>query len=257
MRYLLLHILLIITATASAQQPQWAVIEDPDGFTNIRLQPSSAAPAPHKITIYEVFPCEKQAGDWWKYHVSGTTMQRIFPAGYGYVHKSRVRFVKDLPDSLFSNTCSRILRHYLSIITRRNKLYDEYLANGKKFTPKEQAAYESLGNKGVYLYDNGYQQLMEMMPAFLHRTRDSSLLLDWCHVLTEDTGSASETPGYAMGDLFLMAPEWVLRVIRPLPKRAHSIVIGQIEFGIMMNDQLPPAKLAAFEKRLKQAEKPD
>ncbi|WP_423735509.1 hypothetical protein [Chitinophaga caseinilytica] len=251
MRFLTL-ILACCAQSAFAQQQNWAVINDPDGFTNVRLQPSATSPAPYQVNQYQVFSCTKQPGDWWVFEIpEGTPMP--LPDGKGYIHKSRVRLFSEMPDSALQSTICRLLAHHLETIVASNRLFDKYLANGKKFSAEDEATYKKLGQLREDVYEYSYYPLMTYMPGYLQRTRDSVVLLAWCKVLAEDTGSASESPGYAMGELFRQAPEWVIRIIRPLPKRERSIVIGQIEFGLM-EVKLPEAKRKAFEKRLNELE---
>ncbi|WP_126243412.1 SH3 domain-containing protein [Chitinophaga rhizosphaerae] len=249
----LTFLLLFCVKFVTAQQFERAIIEDPDGFTNVRAQPASSAPALYKVTASEVFECEKMTGDWWKFRSFHPGAQQL-PNGTGYIHKSRVRILKDLPDSSQRLVYRNILHAYHDITRQHNQQFDTYLANGKKFTPVQDKDYKESGKRHEELHDYAYSQVLELMNAYLLRTRDSLVLLDWCQVFAEDTGSAAEYPGDAIAALFEAAPEWVIRVIRPLPKRERSIVIGQIEFGLMMDEDLPDAKRMAFEKRLKQLE---
>ncbi|MGE7775544.1 hypothetical protein ACQKLP_12520 [Chitinophaga sp. NPDC101104] len=251
MRLFILSLFLFAQAS-SAQQKNWAVINDPDGSTNVRLQPSATSPAPYQVSQYQVFSCTKQPGDWWRFEIPASTAIPL-PGGKGYIHKSRVRLFREMPDSALQTTICRILANYRASVVAHSRSFDKYLANGKRFSADEEAEHKKLVSRSENLHEYGYVPLLFYMPDYLQRTRDSVVLLEWCRVLAEDTGSASETPGYAMAEIFSQAPEWVARIIRPLPKRERSVVTGQILFGLM-ELKLPEAKRKAFEKRLRELE---
>ena len=60
-----------------------AVIDDPDGFTNVRSGRSASSPVVAKVTRHEQFFTYKQKGDWWEVRTrDGIT---------GYMHASRIR----------------------------------------------------------------------------------------------------------------------------------------------------------------------
>ncbi len=87
-RFLLALCLLLATAlTSFARAQNRGVINDPDGFTNVRVRASTESPVVAKVIAGEVFAFESRAGsfaEWVKVTLaSGQT---------GWMHASRVRF---------------------------------------------------------------------------------------------------------------------------------------------------------------------
>lgn len=66
-----------------------AVIEDPDGFVNVRSRPDVKSDVVLKIQKDEFFTCEPSESEWW--------FVKDFFDNEGYMHKSRIRLIKDLP----------------------------------------------------------------------------------------------------------------------------------------------------------------
>jgi hypothetical protein len=66
-----------------------AVIEDPDDFVNMRSKADTNSEVVLKIQRDEFFVCEPEESDWWRV--------KDFFGNEGYMHKSRIRLVKDLP----------------------------------------------------------------------------------------------------------------------------------------------------------------
>ena len=62
-----------------------AVINDPDGYTNVRNQPNGNAPIIDKIYDGDKFTVEMVDANWWK----ATTTSNV----KGYIHKSRVQII--------------------------------------------------------------------------------------------------------------------------------------------------------------------
>jgi hypothetical protein len=62
-----------------------AVIDDPDGYTNVRRQRSASSEIVAKLTAGERFYTYKQPGNWWQVKTAGGAV--------GYVHVSRIKLV--------------------------------------------------------------------------------------------------------------------------------------------------------------------
>lgn len=60
-----------------------AVIEDPDGYTNLRSRPSTDAPIVARVDAGEMFTTFRQPGLWWQVRTADGTI--------GYMHRSRIR----------------------------------------------------------------------------------------------------------------------------------------------------------------------
>lgn len=67
-----------------------AVINDPDGYTNVRSGPSTTDPVVARIKDGEVFQTDPKQGAWWRVRTDAGTV--------GYVHQSRIRLLADQSD---------------------------------------------------------------------------------------------------------------------------------------------------------------
>jgi hypothetical protein len=79
-------------AAAEQEEPtvgRLAVIEDPDGFVNMRSKPDANSEVVLKIQRDEFFVCEPSESEWWRV--------KDFFDNKGYMHRSRIRLLKDLP----------------------------------------------------------------------------------------------------------------------------------------------------------------
>ena len=62
-----------------------AVIDDPDGFTNIRSGKSASSAVLARVTRHEQFSTFRQDGEWWQVRTRDGTI--------GYMHASRIRVI--------------------------------------------------------------------------------------------------------------------------------------------------------------------
>jgi len=67
-----------------------AAINDSDGYTNVRKAPDPHSKVVLKIEEDELFLCETGKYAWWK--------AKDFFGNQGFIHRSRVRFYRDLAD---------------------------------------------------------------------------------------------------------------------------------------------------------------
>jgi hypothetical protein len=70
---------------ATAQFTQAAMIDDPDGFTNIRSGPSTNFPVVARIDRGEVFTTYPQSGEWWQVRTADSRV--------GFMASSRIRVI--------------------------------------------------------------------------------------------------------------------------------------------------------------------
>ena len=87
-----LALICVNVAAAEGEQEtvgRLAVIQDPDGFVNIRAKPDTDSEVVLKIQEDEFVVCEPAESDWWRV--------KDFFGNEGYMQKSRIRLVRDLP----------------------------------------------------------------------------------------------------------------------------------------------------------------
>lgn len=64
-----------------------AIINDPDGYTNVRQAANGKSPIVARVDQNITFSTHVQPGDWWQV--------RVYPNILGYMHKSRVLMIRD------------------------------------------------------------------------------------------------------------------------------------------------------------------
>lgn len=117
------HVLLILimwlaTLCVDAQQLQKAVINDPDGYTNVRKGQGSGTAIVGRINDGEVFYVQKLSNNsWWPVYLqkNGTRL--------GYMHKSRVSILGKEASSASSSTKGFVQGTYTKDVERFNYSY--------------------------------------------------------------------------------------------------------------------------------------
>ncbi|HSY61105.1 MAG TPA: hypothetical protein VK796_04470 [Cytophaga sp.] len=124
MKRLLLIFIFCIAAFYS--NAQLAIIQDPDGYVNLRAKPDVSSDILMKVTTADVFFCfeEEAKGDWYAADVYSNGEQNQF----GYIDKYRVKFIYDY-DSL---SVSQLLKDK---IVFKNKTIEVEIKT-KPFDPK-------------------------------------------------------------------------------------------------------------------------
>ena len=84
-------IIFLLTIISSDVFAQLAVIEDKDGYVNIRKEPNSSGVIVGKLTEKDIFWCFEEGNDWYPIDTEATDNNAIS----GYVHKSRIKFLTD------------------------------------------------------------------------------------------------------------------------------------------------------------------
>ncbi len=74
----------------------YAVIDDADGYTNIREAPNSKSAIVGRVESGHRFRTHPQAGEWWQVKISADL--------YGYMHRSRILILRDVKQQVVPNT---------------------------------------------------------------------------------------------------------------------------------------------------------
>lgn len=90
MKKVVLFILMLCSGLGMVAQTLYrAVINDPDGYTNVRDQQSSNSDIVLRISKDEVFFVQKGKGNWWPVYLYKDGSKE------GYIHSSRVKIIND------------------------------------------------------------------------------------------------------------------------------------------------------------------
>lgn len=245
-------LLLLISISATAQTSSLAVINDPDGFTNIRRSPGAQASVAAIVLKDQPFYVEPSQSEWWKVNAVMWNMASL--AGFeGFIHKSRVQFVRELPDSVQQGFFKRQLR----AIRQQCKLADALRekAFDRQTNALDKTLFDSATHTRMRAYDATYESLVEDVRIYLCRTKDVLILKEWLQAEIDTEKSASEIPSIALGECYICQPDWLLEQLRSFPKARRIHFYDDIAHGLTFADDLPSAKLSKLEQQLTQERK--
>ena len=174
---------LLMTLLATSVFGEVGVINDPDGYTNVRKEKSTSSPIVSKIFKGEVFSYQPVKGDKW-YSV-------IIKGQSGYVHSSRIVNVLSLPNA------REVL---LEIFRKENQLL--------------QLQTERTKNEHSEFFENVYCAVLESAGEFIAKNQDDELYKLMVENMLLNKGSASETPSFALGYVFIADPQWASGILK-------------------------------------------
>lgn len=95
--------LLFVFCVSFCAQAQLAIIQDSDGYVNMRSEPSNSGKIIRKLIASDMFFCLKPDGDWYAIAVY---VKDSLQYSSGYIHKSRVKFIHEY-DSVYLSQASK------------------------------------------------------------------------------------------------------------------------------------------------------
>ncbi|RPD42090.1 SH3 domain-containing protein [Chitinophaga barathri] len=246
---LFLSLILGLMPYVSFAQHNIACINDPDGFTNVRKTPGLQSEITGKIINEEFFYCEPNANEWWKITMNGME---------GYIHRSRVRMLNDLPDSVNADIFQRNFSQYTQQVKKKHDIWLKYNEKEKRWRdPKDSLAYKKARKEHGRQFETKLDPLMLAFSPYFCRTRDTATLILVFRYMLTDTGSASETPDDTVGECYICQPETVLQVIAGFPRKERGGLYAAVELGLV-NHSFGKEKETVYQrlsKQLKDAEK--
>ncbi len=164
------------------QDAKKGVINDPDGYTNIRSGQGTEFEVIGKLFEDEIFLYSPvDSSNWWVVYKYWNL--------YGFVHKSRI---KDI-----STFTAQELKPKLSAIFRQElKLFREESSEWMDF------------------HEKTFNHSLGMFESYVCRTKDEEMFKLFISILQAEDGSADESPAFALGKVFLCQPDWVLSRIQ-------------------------------------------
>jgi len=115
----------------------YAVINDVDGYTNVRKSPDVKAPIVGKIYRYHLFKCEANKTNWWKALYIDRDNSGKANWIEGYVYKNKVTIFPDWKAIDLKSGKIKVRVNTALYISRKHKFQkideDTYLIDGKRF----------------------------------------------------------------------------------------------------------------------------
>lgn len=215
-RFTIIFIIIFYSVNAFSQGHELAIINDPDGNTNVRSGPGTDHEVIQKVFKNELFLyVDKPSDNWLKIFISKDNYQQIS----GFIHKSRVQDLKTVKINHIKNLVEHIFNKELD-------LYNSYKAN----TDKRQ--------QWTAHHEFQFDEILDSFVALICDTEDLETFNLFNKIILKEEGSADELPAFAIGEIFNCKPEWTLKNI-PKSKNYYD----QLEWGFVNSEQFKNEKL--------------
>jgi len=224
---IVIFILLVFSPLIATAENELCIINDPDGFTNVRSGKGTNFSVVAILEKDDFFYADIKDGQDWIKIVALKWIDGIQVEGY--IHKSRIQPVKTLN------------------LKRQEKIIKDILA-------EQQRCAEAFTNEGqsVWVLSNHseikYSPVLEIFPQYFCKTKDTTLLQLFYSVMWADSGSANEVPSFTIGECFICDPQSVIYQIELLSnKEQQEFILDKIEWGLYNSDNRDKE---TFEKQL-------
>lgn len=233
-------IILFASQFSRAQERVTAVINDPDGYTNIRAGKGTSTEIIGKIYDHEVFIYkEKPNEQWLEVAITKCACEnhesRYFNEIKGYVHRSRVLDLRKASDQVVKEKLTKVFNHELELSNRVTDLADQFSDE-----------YKTAHNEWAVFHEMMFDEVQDRFSDYICSTRDDELFGLFNRVITMQSGSADELPSMAIGSIFKCLPAWTLQQI---PKTQEYFY--RLEWGCQgVTDKDHQLKLNEYRKKI-------
>jgi len=179
-----------------------AIINDPDGYTNIREGQGTHTKILAKIVKDEIFYfIPSKISPWWEASkINGIK---------GYVHKSRIYPLKDMSNKEKNEFISKIFNIELNLAKNKRKSFEFH-------------------TEWVNFHETSFVPILDIFSKYICEHKDISVLELFMDILVAEPGSADESPSFALGEIYLCHPGWTLKAVK---QRKSDLINGQLEWG--------------------------
>ncbi|MGF7141562.1 SH3 domain-containing protein [Roseimarinus sediminis] len=203
----------LLIPTLNFGQSELAMINDPDGFVNVRADKSTESKVLFKIKENDLFLCEPTAENWWKID--------NFYSKTGFVHKSRIRLINDLTENkqrdLIINSINGLKDYRLKYDSLRLILpNDERMQLLREFENYEETI---------------YNPLLPFLSGLFCKNKDIDLLDKYLKIMIINQMSANESPAWTLGDCYLCQPDLVIKRIDNYSGKDREYLWSMLTFG--------------------------
>ncbi|HYG14334.1 MAG TPA: SH3 domain-containing protein [Bacteroidia bacterium] len=248
MKTILPVLLVLLARVAFSADMKIARIEDKDHYTNIRAGQGTNFEILGTVDTNDLFYCEVSDSSGW-YKALTYKRDKNNNQITGYMHKSRVRIIEQLPVAAQKN----ILVKVLSEEKRLGEIQNTAWEKGNW----EDSAYRKAYRNAQFHSDCRYEPILEVLPVYFCKTKDKQILQLFFEVIWTNKGSASEIPAFAIGDCFVCEPGIIAQLILPVKnKEWKELIIEDIDWGLINrfsigeNEVPTDKKYIALKKRL-------
>ncbi|MDP3445088.1 MAG: SH3 domain-containing protein [Ignavibacteria bacterium] len=194
-------------------QSELAMINDPDGFVNVRADKSIDSKIVFKIKGNDFFLCEPTTDNWWKivnFHTKN-----------GFVHKSRIQLIKDLTE----NQQRDLIIKSINALTDYRLQYDSL----SLILPNEERM--KLLREFEDFEETIYTPLLPFLSGLFCNKKDIDLLDKFLIIMIINQMSANEMPARSLGDCYLCQPDLVIKRIDNYGGKDREYLWSMLTFG--------------------------
>jgi hypothetical protein len=219
MKIFIQTILILFCSLTALADSRLAIINDPDGFTNVR-----SGPGKDFLTIDTLFKNDffyfelTDNSDWAK--VTAWKGRQI----EGFIHKSRIQEFEKL-----DKTKQKV--YIVEVLGRQEELATNFQ---KAWKSKDSIAYRKAGRELESHNDIRYDPILSVLAIYFCATADLETLKLFISTMWADKGSANEMPSFAIGDCYICKPDIVIEQTAKLKdKEQRELVFDHIEWGLL------------------------
>lgn len=194
-------------------QSELAMINEPDGFVNVRTEKNSDSKIIMTIKEGDFFLCEPTEENWWKID--------NFYTKTGFVHKSKIKLIKELTEKkqrdLIINSIYRLNDYRLKYDSLRLILpNDERVELLREFENFEETV---------------YTPLLPFLSKLFCINKDIDLLDKYLKIMIVNKMSANEMPAWSLGDCYLCHADIVIDQIKKYNGKDIEYLWSLLTFG--------------------------
>ena len=220
-RYILTILSFLSTLTIFAEN-KLAIINDADGFTNVRSGQGKEFSVIDTIKKDEFFYCDLTVRDEW---IKIVAMKwKDAKQVEGYVHRSRIQLVENLDNKKQKELIVQILN-------RQKILADNFQIAWKN---KDSIAYRTTRNELELYSDIKYSPILDILPKYFCSTNDTEILQLFFLTMWANKGSANEMPSFAIGYCFVCKTDIVIEQLTKIKDTEHKeLILDHIDWGLI------------------------
>jgi hypothetical protein len=232
-KVIIILLVLVLLCIESFAQQKLAIIKDKDGYTNIRVDKDSQSNIIGKIKSDEFFYCDKSSEDWYPvlalqwYENNGEHNGEQIK---GYVHKSRIQIIEELPINEQKKIIIKVLEDYQRFC---KEAYKYFYSNGTFKNKDDSIKTYQFYTMHFTLNDIKYDPLLNFIPSYYCLTCDNEVLNLLFSTMWADKGTANEQPSFALGECYLCDDKSFLEQLNKIKNRNQlELLIDGTEYGL-------------------------
>jgi len=203
----------LLISIFSFGQSELAMINDSDGFVNVRADKSIDSEILFNFKKDDFFLCEPTTENWWKVD--------NFYAKTGFVHNSRIRLIKDL----LENQQRNLINSSISGLNDYRLRYDSL----RLILPSEERI--KLLREFENFEETIYTPLLPFLSTIFCKNKDVDFLDKYLKIMIVNQMSANEMPSWSLGDCYLCHPDLVIKQIEYYSGKDREFLWNMLTYG--------------------------